>query len=79
MRFFCAVVPNLAICLNLALMFVVYLDMRNPMMGFLVGKPFLVLAVSTCAASVASAVTLYATYRRMKNRKQAAMEQKNLD
>ena len=79
MKLFQAVIPNLAISLNIALMVVIYLDMRNPMMGFLVGKPFLVLAVSTCAASVASAVTLYATYRRMKNRKQAAMEQKNLD
>lgn len=63
MRFFCAVVPNLAICLNLALMFVVYLDMRNPMMGFLVGAPFLVLAASACICSIISAVVLYVSYR----------------
>ena len=63
MRFFCAVVPNMAICLNLALMFVVYLDMRNPMMGFLVGAPFLVLAASACISSIISAVILYVSYR----------------
>ena len=63
MRFFCSVLPNLAICLNLALMFVIYLDLRNPMMGFLVGAPFLVLAASACISSIISAVILYASYR----------------
>ena len=63
MRFFCAVVPNLAICLNLALMFVVYLDMRNPMMGFLVGAPFLVLIIASCVCSIATAILLYAKWR----------------
>ena len=76
MKLFHAVIPNLAVSLNIALMIVIYLDMRNPMMGFLVGKPFLVLAISTCAASVASAVTLYATYRKNKSRKHPVLEQK---
>ena len=67
MRFFHAVIPNLAISLNIALMVVIYLDMRNPMMGFLVGKPFQVLAVSCFAASVISAVVLYGSYRKQKN------------
>ena len=79
MKLFHAVIPNLAISLNIALMIVIYLDMRNPMMGFLVGKPFLVLAVSTCIASIASAVTLYGTYRKNMSRKQPALEQKNSD
>lgn len=79
MKLFHTLIPNLAISLNLAMMVVIYLDMRNPMMGFLVGKPFLVLAVSTCVTSIASAVTLYGTYRRNKNRKQPVLEQKNSD
>ena len=66
MRLFRGIIPNLAISLNIALMVVIYLDMRNPMMGFLVGTPFLVLAVSCFAASVSSAVTLYASYRKKK-------------
>ena len=75
MRFFHAVIPNLAISLNIALMIVIYLDMRNPMMGFLVGTPFLVLAVSCFAASVISAVVLYASYR--KKKKPTVNQQKN--
>jgi len=45
-------------------MIVIYLDMRNPMMGFLRGTPFVVLVACTSIASVISAVTLYATYRK---------------
>lgn len=66
MRFFHAVIPNLAISLNIALMVVIYLDMRNPMMGFLVGTPFLALAVSSFLASVISAIVLYGSYRKKK-------------
>ena len=68
MKLFHAVFPNLAISLNLVLLIVIYLDMRNPKMGFLADTPFYVLAIATAIASLISAVTLYAAYR--KNRKQ---------
>lgn len=64
MKFFHAVLPNLAVSLNIALMIVIYLDMRNPMMGFLAGTPFQVLAVSTCVCSIFSAAGLYGAYRK---------------
>ena len=68
MKLFPAVFPNLAISLNLVLLIVIYLDMRNPKMGFLADTPFYVLAIATAITSLISAVTLYAAYR--KNRKQ---------
>ena len=49
MKLFHVLIPNLAISLNISLMILIYLDMRNPMMGFLVGAPFLVLIISSCA------------------------------
>ena len=64
MKIIHAIVPNLSISLNLALMIVIYLDMRNPMMGFLEGVPVYVLAASACITSIISAVTLYAAYRK---------------
>ena len=63
MRFLKSVLPNLSISLNLALLIVFYLDLRNPMMGFLVGAPFLVLIISSCVCSIATAVLLYAKWR----------------
>ena len=42
-----------------------YLDLRNPMMGFLVGAPFLVLAACTCLSSIATGILLYADWRRI--------------
>ena len=68
MNLFHAVFPNLAISMNLVLLIVIYLDMRNPKMGFLADSPFYVLAIATAITSLISAVTLYAAYR--KNRKQ---------
>lgn len=64
MRWIRTVVPNLAVSLSIALLIVIYLDMRNPMMGFLSGAPFVVLACSACITSVVSAVTLYADHRK---------------
>ena len=73
MRFFRSFLPNLTISLNLVLMIVIYLDMRNPMMGFLIGTPFVVLAVSCCVCSIATAVVLYAGYRRKNSHKRDEM------
>ena len=64
MKFLNALLPNLTISLNLVLMIVLYLNSRNPMMGFLMGKPFLVLAISACVCSIATAVVLYAKWRK---------------
>ena len=75
MKLFHAVLPNLAISLNISLMIVIYLDMRNPMMGFLVGAPFVTLAASACICSIVSAIVLYGSYRKMKN--QLNSRQKN--
>lgn len=68
MRFFRSFLPNLTISLNLVLMIVIYLDMRNPMMGFLIGTPFVVLAASCCVCSIATAVVLYSAYRKAKRK-----------
>ena len=69
MRFLLRTAPNLAISFNIALLVVIYLDMRNPMMGFLVGAPFLTLVACCFATSVASAATLYWVYRKNMRKK----------
>jgi hypothetical protein len=63
MKFLNALLPNLTISLNLVLLIVLYLNSRNPMMGFLTGAPFLVLAIATCVCSLATAIILYAKWR----------------
>ena len=63
MRFLNAVLPNLTISLNLVLLIVMYLNSRNPMMGFLTGAPFLVLIIASCVRSIATAVMLYGKWR----------------
>ena len=70
MRFFRGVLPHISIALSICLIVVVYLDRRNPMMGFLMGAPFFVLACAVAAAAIATAVTLYAQWRKPKKRKQ---------
>ena len=63
MRFLNGVLPNLTIALNLVLLIVMYLNSRNPMMGFLVGAPLLVLIIASCVCSIATAILLYAKWR----------------
>lgn len=63
MIFLRTVLPNLTIALNVSLLVVIYLDKRNPMMGFLVGWPFLSLVIACAACSVATAVVLYRDWR----------------
>lgn len=67
MRFWKAAVPNFSICMNIVLLVVIYLDLRNPMMGFLMGAPFLTLVALCCASSIATAVVLFASYRKQRN------------
>ena len=68
MRVLKGALPNLTISLNIALMVVIYLDMRNPMMGFLIGTPFITLAASSCVCSIATAIVLYSSWRKMKRK-----------
>lgn len=77
MKFLRAVLPNVTIALNIAILIVIYLDMRNPMMGFLMGAPFLTLIGLCAASSIATAVVLYADWRsgRIRNpRKKSGQE-----
>ena len=67
MRFFRGILPHISIALNICLIVVVYLDRRNPMMGFLMGMPFIVLVGAVAVCSIATAVTLYSQWRKPKN------------
>lgn len=69
MKFLRGFIPNLTIALNVAMMIVLYLNSRNPMMGFLIGTPFLVLAMLTCILSMMTAVIVYADWRKRGNRR----------
>lgn len=72
MRFLRGVLPNISLCLSICLVVVVYLDRRNPMMGFLIGAPFFTLVVCCAAASIATAIVLYSRWRKPKKRKKNA-------
>ena len=69
MKFWKGALPNISICLNIVTLVVVYLDMRNPMMGFLMGVPFVTLIALTAVSSVATAVVLYAGARKENNKR----------
>lgn len=72
MKLFKSLVSHIAIVLNVCLLIVVYLDLRNPMMGFLMGAPFLILVASCALFSVTAGILLYA-----ENRKHREELQKN--
>ena len=72
MRFLKGALPNISLALTIALMVVIYLDRRNPMMGFLSGAPFFVLALLAGIASIATSVVLYSAWRKPKKRKKKA-------
>ena len=63
MKFFRAILPNLSISLQLALLVLVILDVFNPLAGLLKGRPFLILAALCCVSSIATAMVLYADWR----------------
>ena len=77
MKLLHSVIPNLTISMNMVMLIVVYLDMRNPKMGFMGDTPYYVLAVITAIVSLISAVTLYASYR--KKQKEQNNPENNLD
>ena len=69
MRFFRGILPHISIALSICLVVIVYLDRRNPMMGFLMGMPFIILVGAVAVCSIATAITLYAQWRKPKKRK----------
>lgn len=77
MRFLKAFLPNITIALCLAMLVVCYLDMRNPMMGFLIGVPFYTLAALTCVCSITTAVMLYISLRKSRNTSAETKKERN--
>lgn len=77
MRFLRSFLPHISLALSVSLLVVVYLDRRNPMMGFLVGAPFFTLAVLACAASAATAVVYCIDQRKPKKRRKKAEKVSN--
>ena len=75
-KFLRGFLPNLTIALNAALLIVFYLENRNPMMGFMVGAPFQVLAIFACCCSIATAIVLYGVWRKPKKKHKKAQEEK---
>ena len=74
MKFWKSFLPNLTMALSVAMLIVVYLDRRNPMMGFMRGTPFAVLLCTTCVCAFATAVYLYASSRKNDSRKKKEEE-----
>ena len=70
MRFFRGILPHISIVLSICLVVIVYLDRRNPMMGFLMGAPFLALVITCAVSSAATAVVLYSQWRKPQKRKE---------
>ena len=64
MKFFRAILPNLSISLQLALLVLVILDVFNPRVGLLSGLPFVLLFAAAFIAAVATAIVLYADWRK---------------
>lgn len=58
MRILKTVLPHFTIALAVTLMVVVIVSDYNPMMGFLVGKPFQVLVILEVLFSLATAICL---------------------
>ena len=64
MKFFRAILPNLSIALQLALLVLVILDLFNPRVGLLSGLPFVLLFAASFLSAVITAILLYADWRR---------------
>lgn len=58
MRILKTILPHLTIALAVTLTVVVIVNVYNPMMGFLVGKPFQVLVILEVLCSLATAICL---------------------
>ena len=68
MRILKMFLPHFTIALAVALMVVAILDVYNPMMGFLIGKPFRILVILEVLCSLATSVCfLFGIYDNRKN------------
>lgn len=72
MKFLKFFLPNFTIAMSVGLVILLYLDNRNPMMGFLYGKPFLVFGVVLGLCSIAVSVMYYVSQCKNKSAKKAA-------
>jgi len=64
MKLFRVIIPNLTVSLALAVAVVMYVDNRNPMMGFLSGTPAVVLLASLCVCSLITAFVYLGSHKR---------------
>ena len=64
MKLFKRILPNLSIALSLALLVLVIVDIRNPMMGFLSSLQAQILISVSAIVAIITAVVLYADERR---------------
>ncbi len=63
-KFFRAILPNLSIALQLALLTLVILDQFNPRLGLLSGTPFVLMFAAALICAIVTAVLLYSDWRR---------------
>ena len=77
MRILKGLLPNITIVLNLALGVVYYLDMRNPMMGFMDGSTFHTLGFATCICSIITAIMIYTFWRKKGNICESSKKEQN--
>ena len=69
MKLFLSIISNVCVALNVSVLVVLYLDMRNPMMGFLSGRQFYSLGIICCILSIVSSIFLYSGIRGRKSKK----------
>ncbi len=74
MRFLKSILPNLTIVLAISLVVLLYLDNRNPMMGFLYGKPFIILGTTFALCSICVSIMYYVSQRKEHNPKTKASD-----
>lgn len=70
MKFLKSFLPNFTIVLSIALVILLYLDNRNPMMGFLYGKPFVLLGGTLAICSISVSILYYISWQKEKNFKE---------
>lgn len=69
MKFLKFFLPNLTIAMSVGLVILLYLDNRNPMMGFLYGKPFMIYGAVLAFCSILVSVMYYVSWCKEKNSK----------
>lgn len=63
MKFLKSILPNLSIAMSLALIVLVYVDNRNPLMGFLRSTQAQIFIVIAAVLALATGIVLYASWR----------------